>query len=78
MTEHRIMNKPSRSFAKPLRDVVGKTIGEAFRRAGFCLGRAGDALDRDRRRPTSPAQSEPIKIQWQAPGRGPSSASPAR
>src|ERR1700693_1507254 len=24
MTEHRTMNKPSRSFAKPLRDVVGK------------------------------------------------------
>ena len=29
------MNKPSRSFAKPLRDVVGKTIGDAFRKQGF-------------------------------------------
>ena len=25
------MNKPSRSFAKPLRDVVGKVVGEALR-----------------------------------------------
>ena len=35
MTEHRIMNKPSRSFAKPLRDLVGKAMGETFRKQGF-------------------------------------------
>jgi len=27
MTEHCIMDKPSRSFAKPLRDLFGKAVG---------------------------------------------------
>ena len=29
------MNKPSRSFAKPLRDLVGEAMGETFRKQGF-------------------------------------------
>ena len=43
------MNKPARSFAKPLRDVAGKIVGQAFTRQGFAIGRAGDALERNRR-----------------------------
>ena len=29
------MDKPSRAFAKPLRDLVGKVVGETFTRQGF-------------------------------------------
>ena len=29
------LNKPSRSSAKPLRDLVGKIVGDAFARQGF-------------------------------------------
>src|SRR5580704_7249029 len=69
MTEHRIMNKPSRSFAKPLRDVVGKTIGEAFRKQGFAsaelVTRWTEIVGAD-----IAARSEPIKIQWQRPADG--------
>jgi hypothetical protein len=35
MTERFAMNKPSRAFAKPLRELVGKVVGEAFMRQGF-------------------------------------------
>jgi hypothetical protein len=69
MTEHRIMNKPSRSFAKPLRDVVGKTIGEAFRKQGFAsaelVTRWTEIVGAD-----IAARSEPIKIQWVRPADG--------
>jgi hypothetical protein len=66
MTEHRTMNKPSRSFAKPLRDVVGKTIGEVFRKQGFAsaelVTRWTEIVGAD-----IAARSEPIKIQWVRP-----------
>src|SRR5580693_6573884 len=69
MTEHRTMNKPSRSFAKPLRDVVGKTIGEAFRKQGFAsaelVTRWTEIVGAD-----IAAASEPIKIQWVRPADG--------
>jgi hypothetical protein len=69
MTEHRTMNKPSRSFAKPLRDVVGKTIGEAFRKQGFAsaelVTRWTEIVGAD-----IAARSEPIKIQWIRPADG--------
>jgi len=63
MTEHPIVNKPSRSFAKPLRDFLGKVVGETFTRQGFASAElvtrwteiAGAEIA---------AHSEPIKIQW--------------
>ncbi len=60
------MNKPARSFAKPLRDVVGKIVGEAFTRQGFAsaelVTRWSEIVG-----PEIAAHSEPIKIQWQRP-----------
>ncbi len=63
------MNKPSRAFAKPLRDLVGKVVGEAFTRQGFASAElvtrwaeiAGAEVA---------AHSEPIKIQWRRPADG--------
>ena len=57
------MNKSSRSFAKPLRDLLGKVVGETFHRQGFASAElvtrwteiAGAEIA---------AHSEPIKIQW--------------
>ena len=72
MTEHPIVNKPPRSFAKPLRDLLSKVVGETFTRQGFASAElvtrwteivGGEVA----------AHSEPIKIQWprrlSAPGR---------
>ncbi len=63
------MNKPSRSFAKPLRDIVSKTIGETFRKQGFAsaelVTRWTENVGAD-----IAARSEPIKIQWQRPTDG--------
>ncbi len=60
------MNKPARSFAKPLRDVAGKIVGEAFARQGFAsaelVTRWSEIVGAD-----IAAHSEPIKIQWQRP-----------
>jgi hypothetical protein len=69
MTEHERMNKTSRAFAKPLRDLIGKTVGDAFRRQGFASAElvtrwseiAGSEIA---------AHSEPIKIQWPRPMTG--------
>jgi hypothetical protein len=63
MTERPIVNKPSRSPAKPLRDLLGKVVGDTFRRQGFASAElvtrwteiAGAEIA---------AHSEPIKIQW--------------
>jgi hypothetical protein len=74
MTEPRIMNKPSHSFAKPLRDLVGKAVGDTFRKQGFAsaelVTRWTEIVGVD-----IAARSEPIKIQWQRPA--PSLPSPA-
>jgi hypothetical protein len=69
MTEARTVNKPSRSFARPLRDLLGKVVGEAFTRQGFASAElvtrwseiAGAEIA---------AHSEPIKIQWLRPVEG--------
>jgi hypothetical protein len=69
MTEPYNMNKPSRAFAKPLRDLVGKVVGETFTRQGFASAElvtrwaeiAGAEVA---------AHSEPIKIQWRRPAEG--------
>ena len=69
MTEPRIMNKPARPFAKPLRDVVGKVVGESFRRQGFAsaelVTRWTEIAGAD-----IAACSQPIKIQWTRPVEG--------
>ena len=57
------MNKPSRPTARPLRDLLGKVVGDAFTRQGFASAElvtrwpeiAGAEIA---------ALSEPIKIQW--------------
>ena len=62
------MNKPARSFAKPLRDVAGKIVGEVFTRQGFAsaelVTRWSEIVG-----PEIAAHSEPVKIQWQRSGR---------
>ena len=66
MTEHLRMDKPGRSFAKPLRDLLGKVVGDSFTRQGFASAElvtrwteiAGAEIA---------AYSEPIKIQWPRP-----------
>ena len=69
MTERRSMNKPSRPFAKPLRDLVGKVVGETFTRQGFAsaelVTRWTDIVGVE-----IAAHSEPIKIQWTRPADG--------
>jgi hypothetical protein len=64
------MNKPSRAFARPLRDLLGKVVGETFTRQGFAsaelVTRWGEIVGTE-----ISAHSEPIKIQW------PRSVSPA-
>ena len=69
MTERFIMNKPSRSFARPLRDVLGKTIGDTFRKQGFAsaelVTRWTEIVGAE-----IAARSEPIKIQWLRPADG--------
>ena len=63
------MNKASRPFAKPLRDLVGKVVGETFRRQGFAstelVMRWTDIVGVE-----IAAHSEPIKIQWSRPADG--------
>lgn len=63
------MNKASRSFAKPLRDLVGKSVGQAFRRQGFAsaelVTRWNEIVGGE-----IAAHSEPIKIQWSRPMTG--------
>jgi hypothetical protein len=63
------MNKPFRAFARPLRDLVGKAVGDTFRKQGFASAElvtrwaeiAGAEIA---------AHSEPIKIQWPRPIEG--------
>jgi len=63
MTERPTVNKPSRSFAKPLRDLLGKVVGETFTRQGFAsaelVTRWTEIVGAE-----IAAHSEPIKIQW--------------
>lgn len=63
------MNKAARSFAKPLRDVAGKIVGQAFTRQGFAsaelVTRWGEIVGQE-----IATHSEPIKLQWPRPGPG--------
>lgn len=62
------MNKPARSFAKPLRDIAGKIVGDAFTRQGFAsaelVTRWSEIVGAE-----IAAHSEPVRIQWQRPSR---------
>jgi hypothetical protein len=69
MTERPTMNKPSRSFAKPLRELVGKAVGETFRRQGFASAELVTRWTEIVGAEIS-ARSEPIKIQWIRPAEG--------
>jgi hypothetical protein len=57
------MNKPSRPFARPLRELLGKLVGDAFARQGFAsaelVTRWDDIVGQE-----IAAHSEPIKLQW--------------
>ena len=63
------MNKPSGAFAKPLREIVGKVVGESFTRQGFAsaelVTRWPDIVGVE-----IAAHSEPIRIQWTRPAEG--------
>jgi hypothetical protein len=69
MTEARIVNKSARPFAKPLRDIAGKIVGETFTRQGFVsaelVTRWSEIVGAE-----IAAHSEPIKIQWTRPADG--------
>ena len=63
------MNKPSRPFARPLRDLAAKVVGESFTRQGFAsaelVTRWTEIVGAE-----IAAHSEPIKIQWTRPAAG--------
>ena len=63
MTERQVMNKPSRPLPKPLRELVGKVVGDAFARQGFAsaelVTRWEDIVGAE-----IAAHSEPIKLNW--------------
>jgi hypothetical protein len=69
MPEARIVNKPARPFAKPLREIAGKIVGETFKRQGFVsaelVTRWSEIVGAE-----IAAHSEPIKIQWMRPADG--------
>ena len=60
------MNKPARTRARPLSELLGKTLGDAFARQGFAstelVTRWTDIVG-----PEIAAHSEPEKIQWPRP-----------
>jgi len=57
------MNKPSRALPKPLRELIGKVVGDAFARQGFAsaelVTRWEDIVGAE-----IAAHSEPIKLNW--------------
>jgi len=63
------MNKSSRSFAKPLRDLIPKVVSESFNRQGFAsaelVTRWAEIVGVE-----IAAHSEPVKIQWTRPAAG--------
>jgi hypothetical protein len=69
MAERETMNKPSRRLPKPLRELVGKVVGDAFARQGFAsaelVTRWEDIVGAE-----IAAHSEPIKLNWPRPADG--------
>ena len=58
------MNKPSKSYPRPLKDLLHKTLGDAFAKQGFAstelVTRWADIVGSE-----IAAHSQPEKIQWQ-------------
>ena len=58
------MNKPSKSYPRPLKDLLHKTLGDAFAKQGFAstelVTRWADIVGAE-----IAAHSQPEKIQWQ-------------
>lgn len=67
MADRRSMNKPARSFAKPLRDVAGEIVGKAFTRQGFASAELVTRWEEIVGAEIA-AHSEPVKIQWRRTG----------
>ena len=69
MAERQAMNKPSRPVPKPLRELVGRVVGDAFARQGFAsaelVTRWEDIVGAE-----IAAHSEPIKLNWPRPADG--------
>jgi len=63
------MNKPSRAFARPLRDLLGKVVGETFTRQGFASAELVTRWPEIVGAEIS-AHCEPMKIQWVRPAMG--------
>jgi hypothetical protein len=63
MAERQAMHKPSRPLPKPLRELVGKVVGDAFARQGFAsaelVTRWEDIVGAE-----IAAHSEPVKLNW--------------
>ena len=63
MAERQVMNKSSRPLPRPLRELVGKVVGDAFARQGFAsaelVTRWEDIVGAE-----IAAHSEPIKLNW--------------
>ena len=62
------MDKPGRSFSKPLREVAGKILQRAFVRQGFASAELVTRWEEIVGAEIA-AHSEPIKIHWQRPDR---------
>jgi hypothetical protein len=66
MTERRVMDKPGKTQARPLSDLLRKTIKDAFAKQGFAatelVTRWGEIVG-----PEIAAHCEPEKIQWPRP-----------
>jgi len=60
------VNKPSKTFARPLSAILGATLSESFAKQGFAsaelVTRWADIVG-----PEIAAHSEPLKIQWPRP-----------
>jgi hypothetical protein len=66
MAEQQAMNKPSKSRARPLSEVLGKTLSDAFAKQGFAstelVTRWTEIVG-----PEIASHSQPEKIQWLRP-----------
>ncbi len=69
MADHGTMNKPNRARARPLSDLLAKTLGDAFARQGFA---STELVTRwsEIAGPEIAAHSQPEKIQWPRPYQG--------
>jgi hypothetical protein len=66
MADHPRMNKPGKSRARPLAEILGKTLADAFAKRGFAstelITRWTEIVG-----PEIAAHSQPEKIQWPRP-----------